>query len=257
METILPVSGCLIPTAEVPESYYVSNPCSPLPTGNSDPNGRLVYTHSMDNVRGAGSPKCPAAVFDSRGLAPTGLATVFENEEEFGVNTGLVFRTNTDGSTLPLPSRLTPQEVVNIGNFPHDTEQVAKAIGLTSNQVCAGVNNAVPPAVCYPIACWFRDQLDSVLEARTIPQANKGLIHCGSHHVQQWLSPKYDRTKRGGDHNHTSMDAPVDANDIAANDQFIDDSDLKEKMARCLHNSLAAASLLASAELIGQQHKLI
>ena len=153
LTTAKPVSDCFIPTADVPASFYGSNPCTPLPASNSEPTGRLVYTHSMDNVRGAGSPRRPAAVFDGRGLVPTGLATVFENEEEFGVNTGLVLRTNADGSATKLPSRLTVQEIVNVGNFPHDTVEVATTIGLTENQISSGVNNAVTPAVCFPMAC--------------------------------------------------------------------------------------------------------
>ena len=123
-----PVSGCFIPTANVPDSFYVSNPCSPLPANNGDPRGRLVYTHSMDNIRGTGSPRCPAAVFNGKGLAPTGLARVLKNEEEFGINTGLVFRTNADGSATKLPSRLTVKEIVNMGNFPHDAVEVAQQL---------------------------------------------------------------------------------------------------------------------------------
>ena len=128
LTTAKPGSDCFIPTADVPDSCYVSNPCTPLPANNSDPTGRLVYTHSMDNVRGAGSQRCSAAVFDGKGLAPSGLATLFENEEEFDVSTGLVFRTNADGSTTKLLSRLTVQEIVNAGNFPHDTIEVATTV---------------------------------------------------------------------------------------------------------------------------------
>ena len=107
LATAKPVSDCLNPTADVPDSFYVSNPCTPLPANNNDPTGRLIYTHTMDNVRGAGSPRYPAAVFNSKGLAPTSLATMIEHEEGFGVNDGLVFRINADGSAAKLPSRLT------------------------------------------------------------------------------------------------------------------------------------------------------
>ena len=231
-----PVSECLIATTDVPESNYVSNPCSPLPANDSDPAGRLVYTHNMDNIRGAGSPKCPPAVFNSKGLAPTGLATVFDNEEEFGVNTGLVFRTNADGSTAKLPSRLVVQEIVNVGNFPYDTVDTAKAIGLTENQVSSGVNNAVPPSVCYPVACWFKKQLDVALVSscgvcRDMVQKNKNLQHCGVDKVQHWLSPRRSNTQKYGSGNGSTAEA--------------------------LHSCLAAASLLTSASQINMQHKLI
>ena len=88
------------------------------------------------------------------------------------MNTGLVFRKNKDGKLDDRPSKLSVGEQVNIGNFPYDTVSVAHAMGLSDNQISTGINNAVPPSVCYPISAWFYSKLTSALVTPVMIQPN-------------------------------------------------------------------------------------
>ena len=122
----------------------------------------------MGNIRSIGTPKYPPFAIDFDGLTPTQLATVFANEEEHGVNTGLVFRKDKIGKLDDRSPKLDVAEQVNVGNFPRDTVSVARAVGLSDNQVSTGINNVVPPLVCYPASTWFHDKLTSARETTTM-----------------------------------------------------------------------------------------
>ena len=231
-----PVGDCLIPTEEVDPSLYVDNAFTQLPCKEGNPAGKLTYTHTMDNIKGAGSPKCPPFAFDLAGLGTTQLATVFTNEEEHGVNTGLVFRVNKDGKLDDRPSKLGVGEQVNVGNFPYDTVSVAHAMGLSDNQISTGINNAVPPSVCYPISAWFHSKLTSALETPVMIQPNDRVLFCGDNSIHSWLSQGKSRVSKSGSLND-SLDATPPPHQPTA----------KAAAARALKYSLAAASLVDTA----------
>ena len=68
---------------------------------------------------------------------------------------------------------------------PEEEDNLGKPRSFTTeNHVSSGVNNAVPPSVCYPMTCWFRKQPDAALSSnngvcRDVVQRSRTLQHCG------------------------------------------------------------------------------